>query len=206
MFNHFTKDTVTICKQNGERTEGIKAGVLPNGIIIEVQRNEDMSAIEAGDIIEHKQTNGIVEQYRVLDPCYCDIPAVTVGKRYQCKVEKLSALNQQRPNVSTTYNVNATQANFASDDATITAKQTLNIEQSNEIEKLFESLLEVVKNNTLENQKAIESAISEMKQAVGKPSFVEKYNAFMQSVANHITIFMPLMPQLTALLQSTPIR
>ena len=191
-----SNDIVTICKQNGEKTEGIKADVFPNGIIIDVAPNQGMPVIETGDIIEHKQSNGVLEQYEVIDPSYYD--DAVFGQHYQCKVEKLSA--KRRPSTPNIYNINATQANIASDNATITARQTINIKQSSDIEELFLSLLAVAKENAFENQKAIESAIFEMKQAVGKPSFSGKYNAFIQSVANHITIFAPFIPQLTMLL------
>ena len=202
MFDDFMTNIVTICKQDGARAEGIKA-CIQDRIHIDEALNKNMPPIVAGDVIEHKQANGVVEYYEVIDPCYYE--DLHIGNHYQCKVQKRSVVKRQQPSIHNIFHVNATQANIATDNAKIAARQILNIEQSNEIEKLFESLLEVVKNNTLENQKAIESAISEMKQAVGKSSFGEKYNAFMQSVANHMTVFMPLMPQLTALLQAAPI-
>ena len=42
--------------------------------------------------------------------------------------------------------------------------------------------------------------ISAMQENIGKKSFAEKYNNFIQSVANHMTIFGPLIPTLTKLL------
>ena len=39
-----------------------------------------------------------------------------------------------------------------------------------------------------------------MEQNIGKESFAGKYNAFIQSIANHITIFAPFLPMLTQLL------
>lgn len=82
------------------------------------------------------------------------------------------------------------------------SRQTMKIEQSTDTEELFRSIFAVLQDSTVENQGAIEVAISEMRQAVGQPSFGEKYKTFIQSIANHMTIFAPFIPQLTALLPS----
>lgn len=63
---------------------------------------------------------------------------------------------------------------------------------------LFDALRE--KAEHLENEEEIKERISNMEKCVGKKSFVEKYNAFIQSVANHMTIFAPFIPMLTKLL------
>lgn len=63
---------------------------------------------------------------------------------------------------------------------------------------LFDALRE--KAEHLENTEEIKERISDMEKCAGKKSFVEKYNAFIQSVANHMTIFAPFIPMLTELL------
>ena len=63
---------------------------------------------------------------------------------------------------------------------------------------LFDALRE--KAEHLENKEEIKERISDMEKCAGKKSFVEKYNAFIQSVANHMTIFAPFIPMLTELL------
>ena len=107
VMNLFHKDEVTLYKANGVIAEKIKAHVQPKLVFIDVKSNKDMPAIEAGDIIEHIQTNGITEQYQVLDPCYYD--ETTFGEHYQCKVRKLSAIDRQNHN---NININAAQANI----------------------------------------------------------------------------------------------
>ena len=64
------------------------------------------------------------------------------------------------------------------------------------------ALMETLKTlaRELENSNAIIDAIEEMKNNVGKKSFAEKYNSFIQSVSNHMTIFAPFIPALTQLL------
>lgn len=63
---------------------------------------------------------------------------------------------------------------------------------------LFDALRE--KAEHLENEEEIKERISDMEKCAGKKSFVEKYTAFVQSVANHMTIFAPFIPMLTELL------
>jgi len=62
-------------------------------IYIDVKNNKNMPPIEAGDIIEHKQSNDVVELYEVLDPRYFD-DEIDFGKHYQCAVRKLSAIER----------------------------------------------------------------------------------------------------------------
>ena len=52
----------------------------------------------------------------------------------------------------------------------------------------------------LDNSEAIINSIEEMKDNVGKKGFADKYNTFIQNVANHMTIFAPFIPALTQLL------
>lgn len=63
---------------------------------------------------------------------------------------------------------------------------------------VFDALRE--KAEQLPNNAEIKERISDMENSVGKKDFAEKYNAFIQSVANHMTIFAPLIPLLTQLL------
>jgi Tfp pilus assembly protein PilO len=64
--------------------------------------------------------------------------------------------------------------------------------------QLFEMLKQLAEQ--LPNKTEVVTSIEEMKHEAGKPSFAEKYNKFVQSVANHITIFAPFIPTLTAFL------
>ena len=109
---------------------------------------------------------------------------------------RLAAMSSSIINVTGSHNVQVQQNTSGS-------AQTMNIEHNADIKKLFEDILAIVKENDFENQQAIESAIIEMKQAIGKPTYSEKYNAFIQSVANHMTAFAPFIPQLTLLLSTT---
>lgn len=50
------------------------------------------------------------------------------------------------------------------------------------------------------NNEELKERISDMENSIGTKSFAEKYNAFIQSAANHMTLFAPLIPALTQLL------
>ena len=41
--------------------------------------------------------------------------------------------------------------------------------------------------------------IEQMERSVGKPTFISRYNDFIQSAANHLAVFAPLLPALSAL-------
>lgn len=52
----------------------------------------------------------------------------------------------------------------------------------------------------LADAEKIKAAIDDMERARGKSNFAEKYNALIQSIANHMAIFSPCISMLTALL------
>jgi hypothetical protein len=49
----------------------------------------------------------------------------------------------------------------------------------------------------MDNSEEIAENILAMKSQIGKPEFGKKYNDFIQSVANHMTIFAPFIPTIT---------
>lgn len=78
------KDTVSLLKKNGEKTDGIKASVQKRKIFI----NRSDVLIETGDLIQRKMSNGGEETYEVIDPGFYErhggIPA-----HYQMDVKKI---------------------------------------------------------------------------------------------------------------------
>jgi hypothetical protein len=75
---------------------------------------------------------------------------------------------------------------------------SVNFTLSENDEQLFETLKQLAA--SLENRDEIVSRIEEMRTTAGKPTFAQKYNAFIQSIANHMTIFAPFIPTLTTFL------
>ncbi|AGK96782.1 hypothetical protein [Clostridium pasteurianum] len=76
-----------------------------------------------------------------------------------------------------------------------------NIKQDININELFNKLLNTANliNNDEEKNRVIQ-CINEMKDNNGKKSLLDKYNKFIESAANHMTLFTPLIPLLTLLL------
>ena len=80
-----------------------------------------------------------------------------------------------------------------------------NISMPTETSELLEQILSAIKENDLENKEVILSAFEDMKQAVNKPTYKEKFNTFIQSVASDMTIFAPFIERLSALRQIPPV-
>lgn len=189
MLSSFPKEKVKLIKKNSVTIDDIEAVVQSDLIVI-----DDASIdIEEGDTIERGLPTGKSEYYLVLDRGYFaafgSFPA-----HYQVSVRKQSSIELEKDkSVVNNYNIGtAEKVNINSTDNSV----TYNI--SSEDVALMETLKMVAKE--LENKDAIIQSIEEMKSSIGKKSFAEKYNAFIQGVANHMTIFSPYIPALTQML------
>lgn len=105
VFAGLLKDTVSVLKQNGERYDGVQANVQGGGIYI--MRSDIL--IEPMDIVQRNMSNGGVETFEVIDPCFYEahtgIPA-----HYQMKVKKLGVPEAQKQIQSITYNLSGANA------------------------------------------------------------------------------------------------
>jgi hypothetical protein len=100
VFNNLLTDTVTLIKQNGATTEGIKASVQKNKIFI--QGTEHL--IEPRDLIQRKMSNGGEETYEIIDPGFHEkFHGISAG--YQMDVRKLGVPEAKSAIQSITYNV-----------------------------------------------------------------------------------------------------
>ena len=72
-----------------------------------------------------------------------------------------------------------------------------NIDINSETNNLFNDIIRIINENGLDSNSDIVFAVSEMQQSIGKPSFKDNYIMFIQSIANHMTIFAPFIPALT---------
>ena len=69
--------------------------------------------------------------------------------------------------------------------------------------EIFEKLREAVEEQvSVEQRPELLSRIEQMEKAVETPNFISRYNDFIQSAANHIAVFGPMLPALSALLKS----
>ncbi len=189
MMSGMLNDKVSLVKKDGTIYNDIKANVQPTKIFI----NDGELPIEEGDIIERELPNGLKEKYIVLDRGFFP-KQMGFDAHYQCNVKKETTLKFEQKK-QTIYNISGMNAkvNINSID------NSLNIINLSK-DELFNNLIDVIKEN-IENNNEIINAVEDFKNSVGKKSIIEKYQNFIASVANHMTIILPFIPALTQLLQ-----
>ena len=190
-FSSMCNDVVTLVKQDGTVIEKINANVQPNMIFI----YDEKLPLEENDKIYRPLPNGLVENYVVIDRGFYST-FHGIQAHYQAKVRKEGLIkNEQYQRITNIYNLNGPQSrvNISSTDNSVNLLQQ-NTEIFDDIKKALESISdEKIK------LEAIRIA-NEMKESVGKPTFKEKYQLFISTLANYITIIGPFLPALTALL------
>lgn len=118
-----------------------------------------------------------------------------VVSRYKSHLQAMTKQSPVQP-AHITYNVSGSGArvNINSTDSSVNIVNT-------EVSKVFTQLREAVSQIPDPIARSeIERSVAEMEQAQGSSSFLQKYQAFIASAANHMTIFAPVIPALTGLL------
>lgn len=124
------------------------------------------------------------------------------GKNYftdkERRIEEIAVLGNDAfvvNNIEQQYNISdSNKVNIHSTDNSTT------FQISAEDLSVLETLRTLAKD--LDNAAEIIAALDQMQDNVGKKGFAEKYNNFIQSIANHMTIFAPFIPALSSLLTS----
>lgn len=177
-------------KKNGSIFENIEALVQTGNICIE----DTSISIEEEDIIERTIPNGNKERFVVLDRGFYK-GMRGIPDNYQIKVEKESKYKSSISSSSSQiYNINnkSGKINIHSIDQSVNYILTANDE------KLFKKLKYLAK--SIDEDGQMEDIIDELRDNVGKENYSEKYNKFIQSAANHMTIFAPSIPMLSEFL------
>lgn len=180
---------IKIEKSNGTIiNDDIEALVEPKEIPV-----DDASVIiEEGDIFERILPNGVIENYEVLDRGFYK-GMHSIPDYYHVSVRKTTTkLYSNR----VTYNITneSGKVNIDSVDNSV----NINLSLSNEEETLFNALKELTA--SIEDGDIICKSVDEMHDNIGKETFVVKYNNFIQSIANHMTVFAPFIPMLSNLI------
>lgn len=118
-----------------------------------------------------------------------------VVSRYKSHLQSMIKQSPVQP-TNITYNVSGTGArvNINSTDSSVNIVST-------EVSKVFDQVREVVALIPDPSQRSeVERAVNEMEQAYGSGSFVQKYQAFITSAANHMAILAPAISAVTDLL------
>ena len=192
-FDLLRNEKVTLVKASGERLEGIPALVGDGSI----EMPETSLAIEDGDTLLRRLPSGVVEEYEVLDSGYT-AGLLALPANYQARVRKKTAISRQPPR-QVVFNVHMTgpnaRFNLNSEDL---STNVVDVAPDELFEKLKEALTAGVED--LERRRALILQASELAQAVGKPTFQERYKSFVSSAADHMTLLAPFLPALTQLL------
>lgn len=192
ILSNFPTEKVKIIKQDLSVIDGIDALVDNLKIFI-----EDASVdVQEGDIIERILPSGAKEQFSVIDRGFYR-GMHGIPDHYQITVERPSTDKKDtKGQIINQYIIsNTDKVNIHSTD-----NSTIYQLNSNEL-SIMETLRVLAKG--LDNETEIIDAVNQMQDNVGKKSFVEKYNAFIQSIANHMAVFAPFISQLSTLLTST---
>lgn len=161
---------------------------------------------DQGRILEHLNKYGYIQfgpqglSY-TFDGNYSGVISVTQkGKNYftdkDRRIEEIMVLGNDAfvvNNIKQQYNISDTgKVNIHSTDNSTTYQIS-----ANDL-----SLLETIRTlaRDLDDSAEIIAALDQMQDNVGKKSFAEKYNNFIQSIANHMTVFAPFIPALSSLL------
>lgn len=186
----FPTEKVKIHKPNGEMLQNVEALIDSKKIYIENTK----ILINDEDIIERTLPNGSVERFVVMDRGFYK-GMHGIPDHYQLKVEKESIYNKpEKSSSSHIYNISneSGRVNINSTD------NSKNYTLSTNDEQLFMTLKQLA--DSIENGDEVASLIEDMRNSVGEASYKEKYNDFIQSIANHMTIFAPFIPTLASFL------
>ncbi|MCL1696551.1 hypothetical protein [Lysinibacillus sp. BPa_S21] len=186
------RDTVILKKQNGKVYSDIKANVQKNKIFI----HDNTLPIEEGDRLVRTLSNGLEESYIVVDRGYYE-KFHSIDAHYQCDVQKESSMQYKEWASSITnhfYGANS-RVNIGSTD---NSSNIVNINKDN----IFDELRAVINENILSKSDSIIllDLVNNMEETRGTPSFIDKYKNFMESAANHMSVFSPLLPALAQVL------
>lgn len=184
MFKEFYRDIITLIKKDGTKIDNIKADVQTEKVF-----TDDVSVLfEEGDIILRTLPKGKSEYYEIINPEFHK-GFYGIPDNYQIKVRKTTQRAKQSPIY--VHATGSAKVNINSTDNSIN-------NSFNDDSDIFNKLLQIAQQ--INNNEAIIKSIIDMRNAVNdKETFKEKYNDFIQSAAAHMTIFVPLISEITKL-------
>ena len=216
IFRGLPTKQVTLLHQDGRVTPRQKCLINDKGNYIMIILEGEPNLIQAGDHIEYKDRDGMVDAYVVIDPGY-HAKQFGVKPYYSAKVEKdgsyfQSATGQTYAKASAQ---TAPSANLGSTDsgapstssASVTtaaphATKTVTSTAPNpSTQILFETMRTFVISQA--DKQTLQFLINEMESSLGTPNYVAMYDSFIQTIAGRIPQFAYFIPQLSHLLQDS---
>ncbi|GAB2025952.1 hypothetical protein OfM1_20250 [Lactovum odontotermitis] len=193
MFSDLPQAKLKLRKKNGEEFD-FSANLQTNRLFTDIQS----IPFEDGDMIERILPTGVLEMYHIVDIGYKEEDGYGFPSHYQMKIEKSPKSESNTISFSgkqvTLDASNGGQINIQSGN-----NNSLNVVLTSDEENRFTELMTRIEK--IEDNEDIYQKCLQMKNAVGTESFSEKYNQFIQTTANHMTIIAPFIPFLSSLLQ-----
>ena len=213
IFRGLPTKQVTLLHQDGHVTPRQKALINDKGNYIMIILEGEPGMIQAGDRIEYKDRDGMVDVYVIIDPGY-HAKQFGVKPYYSAKVEKdgsyfQSATGQTFAKSNTAQPTAGTQtvatapatARSGSSAAAHTAPQIrpqTASAQGPSTQLLFETLRTFFASQ--EDKQTLLFLIGEMESSVGTSNYAAMYDSFIQTIAGRIPLFAYFIPQLSHLL------
>jgi hypothetical protein len=192
-FMQLAHDTITICSASGDHVAGPFRVSFGKGKC----SLWDMSVtIVPGLMVKRQLPNNGVEEYIIEDPGFSSGLPPSIPPHYELKLRRKDAI--PKPPTSVTYNFHGPNArvNIGSYDNSNNV-----VYHEGSATDLFAELRTAIEVISVESdRKRLLEHVAEMEAAAGTITFLDKYRAFMQDVAAHITVIAPLLPALASLL------
>ncbi len=212
IFRGLPTKQVTLLHQDGRVTPRQKSLINDKGNYIMIILEGEPNLIQAGDRIEYKDRDGMVDVYVVIDPGY-HAKQFGVKPYYSAKVEKdgsyfqsatgqtfakASTTTQRAPHATAPSAATVASRPVASVTASVSFAATV---QGPSTQLLFETLRTFV--DSQEDKQTLQFLIGEMEASVGTHNYVAMYDSFIQTIAGRIPQFAYFIPQLSHLLQDS---
>jgi hypothetical protein len=145
---------------------------------------------------------GELENYKIISLVWTEPPTCFLNGKAFTYFDDIKDFN--RSNINNNININTLNNNNSSmiignvDNTNICIDNSIN-KTNPEIDEITNQIIKALEDNKIFDSNILKS-INEMKDSAGTPRFVDKYNAFIQSAANHMTIIAPFIPLLTKIL------
>ena len=219
IFRGLPTKQVTLLHQDGRVTPRQKSLINDKGNYIMIILEGEPGLIQAGDHIEYKDRDGMVDVYVVIDPGY-HAKQFGVKPYYSAKVEKDGSYFQSAtgqtfakasashtapraaaPATAVSQSATATPYAATSPSAVTATPSAASTAQGPSTQLLFETLRTFVVSQ--EDKQTLQFLIGEMEASVGTPNYVAMYDSFIQTISGRIPQFAYFIPQLSHLLQDS---
>ncbi|SFB10799.1 hypothetical protein SAMN03159496_01906 [Rhizobium sp. NFR07] len=190
MFSGFPKSVFEIIDANGQH-KGTVPGVYSSDMIA----IDDASAsLVVGDELRRKLPNGTEEAFEIIDPVFYDggrmIPA-----HFQVKIRRKGAFN---PGTGGNYTIHVSGSN-----ARVNLNSTDNSSNIVNNNRVFSELRAAISEHVSDDSARVLllNSVDDMDAAkADKPNFLNAYQHFIATAADHITVVAPFLPALAPLL------